>query len=250
MLTIAIRDLQSYFRTPLAYVVLAGFLTLAGFFFFTMLGNFNTVMLQASMNPTLQPSLNEWVITPYYKTLEVILLFLIPILTMRSISEEKREGTFELLATSPISVTKIVWGKFLGVSSTLFLMLLASFIFPLSVIAFADPEIAPTITGFLGIVFFSSIFTALGIAISAFTKHQTVAGVVSLVLFLLLYVIHGAGEKLGSLASTIFNYLSPSTHTEMIYLGVLSSSSLAYFISVIAFGLFVATRALAAERWR
>jgi len=250
MFSIALRDFQSYFRTPLAYAVLAGFITISGFFFFTMLSQFNSVMLQASVSPGINPNLNEWVITPFYKTLEIILVFLIPVLTMRSIAEEKREGTFELLATSPVSVTAIVWGKYLGVSTALFLMLLCSFIFPLSVIAFADPEIFPTITGFFGVILFSLMYAALGIAVSAFTKHQTVAGVVSIVLFLFIYVIHGIGERAGPIGNKIFTYISPSTHSEAIYLGIIASSDIVYFLSAISFGLFLATRALATQRWR
>ena len=250
MFAIALRDFQSYFRTPLAYVVLAGFLTISGFFFFTMLSQFNTLMFEASTNPTIQPNLNEWVITPYYKTLEIILIFLIPVLTMRSIAEEKREGTFELLATSPASTAAIVWGKFLGVSATLALMLLGAFIFPLSVIVFADPEVAPTLTGLLGTLLFSTMFAALGVAVSAFTKNQTVAGVVSIIAFLFLYVIHGIGERAGALLNDLFTYLSPSTHSEGFYLGIIASGDVVYFLSAVAFGLFVATRALATQGWR
>ena len=82
VLAIAQREMKSSFVTPLAYVVIAGFLLLAGFFFFSLLQQFNTVVYQAAMIPDMKPNLNEWVVTPYYQTLEIIMLFLLPILTI------------------------------------------------------------------------------------------------------------------------------------------------------------------------
>src|SRR5215475_12264333 len=118
VITIAGRELRSYFVSPIAYVVLTGFLLLGGWFFFNLLARFN-LLLQLYLsfrNPEAMQrlNLNEFVIAPLLHNLAVILVILIPVVTMRSIAEEKRSGTYELLMTSPLTVTQIVLGKFLG----------------------------------------------------------------------------------------------------------------------------------------
>jgi len=250
ILTIAGREIRSSFVTPLAYVVLSGFLFLAGFFFFGLLQNFNSFLVQAAMMPGASPSLNEWVISPYYQTLEITLVFLVPILTMRSIAEERRAGTFELIATSPLSINDIVFGKFLGVSFLLVVMLLLSFVFPLVLIIAADPEVLPVLVGLLGVILSALAFVAIGIAISCFTKSQVVAGVVGLVVLLMLFLIDVPGQKLGGPIADVLNYLAPTRHLEPMVRGLLEGSDVIYFLSLTAFGLFLANRVLDAERWR
>ena len=250
ILSIASKEFRSSFVTPLAYVILAGFICMSGFFFFSLLQQYNGVVVQAMLMPDLNLNLNEWVITPYFQTLEIILLFLIPILTMRSIAEEKRNGTFELLITSPITVSEIVLGKFLGISFVVGIMLLLSFSFPLTLLFFANPELAPMLGGFLGVFLFALMFTAIGIAISASTKSQTIAGVVGLVIMLLFYVIHAPAEYFGGWAGSTLQYISPSNRLSLISKGVFDLSDFIYFCSVILVGLFFANRILDAERWR
>ncbi len=247
---IARKEIKSSFVTPVAYVVMAGFLLISGFFFFSLLQQYNTVLQQAAMMPDVSPNLNEWVVVPFYQTLEIILIFIIPILTMRSVAEEKRQGTFELLATSPISVGEIVWGKFFGVSFVCVAMLLLGFIFPAVLIVFADPEVPPIFIGFLGMLLFSLSFVALGVAVSTTTKSQTVAGIVSLVALLLLYIIDAPAAKLGEGAAAVFRYMAPSNHSQQMLKGVLAGGDMLYFFSLIALGIFISNRVLDAGRWR
>ena len=249
-LSIAARDVRSAFVTPIAYVVIAGFMLLAGFFFFTILQEFTPMAAQANMLRDVIPNLNEWVVTPYYNVLEVVLIFLVPLLTMRSIAEEKHNGTFEMLITSPLKVSDIVLGKAIAAAVVTFIMLLLSFIFPVVLMIFADPEIKPVFIGFLGLVLFAWSFVAIGVAVSAFTKSQTVAGVVSLVVLLVFYSADAPVQHLTGLPSAILSYLAPGTHTEMMLKGVIYGADIVYFLSVIAFGLFLANRALDAQRWR
>lgn len=248
--TIAAREIRSGFVTPLAYAAAAGFLLISAFFFFSLLQQYNTVVQQAAMMPDMNPSLNEWVVTPFFQTLEIVLVFLIPILTMRSFSEEKRSGTFELLATSAISVTQLVWGKVLGVLVLVFLILLLAFVYPLSLMYYASPEVPPILIGFLGLLLFSCAYTAIGVAASACTSNQTIAGVVSLVLSLVLYVIDAPAAKLGGSAAQVLSYLSPASHTQLLSKGVIAGSDIVYFASLMLFAMFVANRVLEAQRWR
>lgn len=248
--TIAGRDIRSAFVTPVAYVVFAGFLVLSGFFFFTLLQQFNSTASQALMAPSLSPNINEWVVAPYYQVMEVVLIFLVPLLTMRTIAEEKRSGTFEFLITSPLSVSDIVLGKALAVATISFFMLALSFVYPLVLIFFSDPEVLPIIIGFFGLLLFAWSFSAIGMAVSAFTKSQTVAGIVSMVVLLVFFVIDAPAGQLSGWPAQLFFYLSPSRHTDLFLKGVLQGSDLVYFFSVILIGLFVANRALEAQRWR
>lgn len=250
IIAIAGRELRASFVTPLAYVIIASFLIVSGFFFFSRLQWFNTILQQAALMPDVSPNLNQEVIVPLYQTLEIILIFLVPVLTMRALAEERQTGTFELLATSPISVNEIVIGKFLGLGSVVVIMLSLVFVYPLAVILFADPEVPPIVIGFAGILMFSLSFVAIGIAVSACTRSQTVAGVISLVSCLLLYVINIPAPKLGEAAEAVLNYIAPSTHTEMLFKGVLQGSDIVYFGSVCVVGLFITARVLDVNRWR
>lgn len=250
IMAIARREFSSSFLTPLAYVVISGFLLLSGFFFFGLVQQFNAILMRAAMMPNISPNLNEWVIAPFFQTLEIILVFLIPILTMRAVAEERRSGTFELLMTSPVSVSELIVGKFLGVSSVVLVMLLLSFIFPLALILVADPEIMPVLVGFLGILLLAMSFTAIGVSLSAMTKSQTVAGVLSLVVLLIFYVIDMPGSYFGENVAAVLGYLAPSRHSQAMIKGVVTGADLIYFSSVILLGLFIGNRVLDAERWR
>ncbi len=247
---LAEKELRVSFVTPLAYVVMAGFLLLSGFFFFTLLQEFNSQLNQSAMLRELCPSLNELVVEQFYHVLEIVLIFLIPILTMRALAEEKQHGTFELLVTSPLTSSQIVLGKFIGICGVVFAMLGLSFAFPLVLILFSDPEVLPIFIGFLGLLLYSASFVAIGLAISAFTKSQTIAGIVSLVVLLLLSVLDAPAAKLEGVAGEVFTYLDPSTHLDFLFRGVISGTDVFYFLSLTLLGLFVANRVLEAQDWR
>lgn len=248
--TVAGKEVRSTFVTPLGYVVITGFLIVSGFFFFTILQQYNSFLAQASLMRDVTPSLNEWVITPYFQTLEVILIFLVPILTMNAVAGERNQGTFELLLTSPISTGTITLGKFFGTSIVVVIMLGLSFVFPGVLLAFADPEVAPILVGFVGVILCALCFVAIGIAVSSFAKSPIVAGVISLVILLLFYIIDAPAPHVGDAGAAFLKYLAPSTHTEPLIKGVMASTDIVYFLSVVAAGLFIANRALDAERWR
>ena len=250
VLFLAAKELRISFVTPLAYVVMAGFVLLCGFFFFTLLQDYNTQLSVSAMQRDICPSLNKLVVEQFYDVLAIVLIFIIPILTMRVIAEEKQQGTFELLVTSPITPSQIVLGKFLGVCGVVGMMLLLSFAFPLVLIVFTDPELPPIVVGFVGLLLYAASFVALGIAISAFTKSQTIAGIVSLIVLLVFFVIDAPAPKFEGMAADVLTYLDPNTHLDLFFRGVLTGSGVVYFLSVILFGLFVANRVLEAQDWR
>ena len=186
ILAIAAKDLRSQFVSPIAYVVLTGFLLLGGWFFFNLLARFNFLLqLYLSFrNPEAMErlNLNEFVIAPLLHNLSVVLVILVPVITMRSFAEEKRSGTYELLMTSPLSITEIVLGKFLG-----------AFVFVLRHGAAdrrlsADPRRSTAIprsgvilSGYLGLLLLATAFVSVGLLTSSFTENQIIAAVSCLV---------------------------------------------------------------------
>lgn len=253
-LAIARRELLSFFVSPVAYFVITGFVLLAGYFFFNFLAIYNTVLARFTSMPYRgemeTPNLNQWVVEGYYQTLLVILVFLIPLLTMRIIAEEKRRGTFELLVTSPLSVRQIVMGKFIGVGSVIVLMNVLILGFPALLYTFGNPEGLPILSGFLAVTLCSLAFASIGMAVSSFTENQVVAGVSSMVVLLLLYVIHAPAESIGGSVGSVLEYLSPTLQVRDLIRGVISLKALVYFFSLMTLGLFLSERALEAHRWR
>lgn len=247
------RELLAFFVSPIAYFVITGFTLLVGFFFFNHLSYFAQLVEMSAMISLRGrdlPNLNQTVIEGVYQTMVVILVFLIPLLTMRTIAEEKKKGTFELLITSPVSVSQIVLGKFLSIAIVLIVMLSVNLIFPALLITYGDPEILPIVSGFLGLVLCSLGFASIGMAVSSFTENQVVAGVISMVTLLLLYVIQAPAESLGGTAAEVVRYLSPVDQLQDLLRGIITLKSITYFVSLIVVGLFLSQRALEAYRWR
>jgi ABC-2 type transport system permease protein len=254
ILAICKRELLAFFVSPIAYFVITGFALLVGFFFFNYLAFFARMFEMSQMMAFRGggelPNLNQVVIEGLFQTMVVILVFLIPLLTMRIVAEEKRRGTFELLITSPVSVTEVVVGKFLSLAVVIIAMLSISFIFPLLLMVYGNPEIPPIVSGFCGVVLCALGFASIGMAVSSFTENQIVAGVSSMVVLLLLYVIQAPAESLGGTSAEVLRYLSPIDQVQQFLRGVVSLKSVTYFASLILLGIFLSQRALEAHRWR
>lgn len=253
IIAICKRELLSFFVSPIAYFVITGFTLLVGYFFFNL---FSIFLQMYQMAPYLQmrgmplPNLNQTIVEGLYQTMIVILVFLVPLLTMRIVAEEKRRGTFELLLTSPVSVSEIVLGKFLSLAAVIVVMLGIAFVFPLLLIVYGTPEIPPIFSGFVGVLLCTLGFASIGMAVSSFTENQIVAGVSSMVTLLLLYVIQAPAESLDGTAAAVFRYLSPVEQVQDFIRGVVTLKSTVYFLSMIGLGLFMSQRALDALRWR
>ncbi|MCK6554261.1 ABC transporter permease [Candidatus Binatia bacterium] len=251
---IAGKELRSYFVSPIAYVVLTGFLLLGGWFFFNLVARFDFLLsiYSAMRNPEAQArlNLNDFVIAPLLHNLSVILVILTPVITMRSFAEEKRAGTYELLMTSPLSVTEIVLGKFLGVLGFLVVMLGLTAVYPAILLAYGNPEVGIMASGYLGLFLLAVSFACVGLLTSAFTDNQIVAAVSCLVILLLLYVISWPADTAGGMLGPLLKYLSLTEHFAEMVRGVIRLQDLVYFGSVIVLALFVTQRAVESVRWR
>jgi ABC-2 type transport system permease protein len=252
--TIAGKELRSYFVSPIAYVVLTGFLLLGGWFFFNLLARFNFLLsiYSAMRNPEAQMrlNLNDFVIAPLLHNLSVVLVILVPVITMRSFAEEKRSGTYELLMTSPLSITEIVAGKFLGALGFLIVMVGLTGIYPLILLMYGNPEMGVIAAGYLGLLLLAVAFVTVGLLTSSFTENQIIAAVSCLVLLLLLYVISWPADTAGPVLGAVLKYVSLTEHFGQMVKGVLDTKDLVYFGSVILLALFLTQRSVESVRWR
>src|SRR5687768_3262265 len=251
VLAIAHKELKAYFASPIAYVVIGLFALVFGFFYYIGVAFFvqqSAQMMGMQGGPT--QNVNEQVIRGLFLNASVILLFVLPMITMRTYSEEKRSGTIELLLTAPLTDVQIIMGKFLGAMALYAAMLAVTLIHLGVLFAFGTPEWIPIATGYLGLLLMGGCFISVGLLISSFTRNQIVAVMATFAVFLLLWVINWAGPLTGPRTSAVLEYLSITSHLDDFTRGVVDTKHVVYYVSFIAFGLFLTARSVDTERWR
>jgi ABC-2 type transport system permease protein len=250
ILALAGKELRAYFVSPIAYVLLVFFALLFGWFYVASVN----VMVQLSMGQFgMGPqvvNINEFMIRPLFGNTAVILLFLLPMLTMRSFAEEKRSGTMELLLTSPLSDMEIILGKFFGAFALFLLMLSVTAVHMGVLFWYGDPELGSILTGYLGLALMGGSFIALGLLVSSATRNQVVAGVGTFSLLLLFWVLSWMSDSAGPTAGAILSYLSILEHFDDFSKGVIDTAHVTYYLSFIVFGLFLTAKSVDSERWR
>jgi len=252
-LAIAHKEVRAYFASPIAYIVIGFFALLFGWFYIGILDWFvrqGMQMGQFGMQGPQNLNINQQMIRPLLQNVTILVLFLMPMVTMRTYSEEKRSGTIELLLTSPITDFQIIMGKFLGAMALYGVMLLVSLIHIGVLFAFGNPEWKPVITFYLGLLLLGGCFVSLGLFISSLTKNQIVAGMVTFAVFLLLWIVTWVGSAWGPTAETVTQRLSIIDPLDDFGKGVLDTKHLVYYLSFIAFGLFLTAKSVDSERWR
>jgi ABC-2 type transport system permease protein len=250
-LAIAHKELRSYFTSPIGYVVIGFFALLYGFFYSTYLSYFVRQSMQMAQFGSSEPmNVNQMMIRPALQNITILLLFLMPMITMRSYAEEKRSGTMELLLTSPITDLEIILGKFLGALALWVAALAVTLIHVALLFYFGNPEWKPIVTAYLGLLLMGGCFISLGLLISSFTSNQIVAGMATFGVFLLFWVINWIGSFSGPTVDKITKYISIIDHFDDFGKGVIDTSHLIYYISFISFGLFLTAKSVDSERWR
>ena len=251
ILAIAHREIKAYFGSPIAYIVIGFFALMFGYFYYALLVFFDQNSLRmAGMGGPQTANINEQMIRPVFLNSSVILLFVLPLITMRTYSEEKRSGTIELLLTSPFTDFQIIMGKFLGAMGLYAAMLGITLIHIGVLFAFGNPEWRPVVTAYLGMLLMGGCFIAVGLLISSMTKNQIVAGMITFAVFLMLWVINWIASFTGPTTQAVLNYLSITGHLDDFTNGVLDTRHLVYYLSFITFGLFLTARSVDTERWR
>jgi ABC-2 type transport system permease protein len=228
------------------------FAVVSGFFFWVYLRGFVEygMAMQMRGRPT-SMNLNEQIIRPLLGTEGVIGLFLIPLITMRLFAEEKRSGTIELLATSPIRDWEVILGKWLAALTIYASMLLLSALNFAFLFKYGNPDWKPLAIGYLGLLLQAGALLAIGTFISSLTKNQIIAGAVTFGICLVLWIISSVGEFETATWAQVLSYMSVLTHYEESFAkGVLDVKDAVFYLTVILLGLFFTARSMESLRWR
>ena len=276
-LAIAWREIRAYFTSPLAYVVIGIFLLLSGFIYWSSLVHFSELCLSYGNNPYYMNLLNvnDMVIRPLFGSMAVIFLLVIPVISMRTLAEERKNGTAELLFTCPVTSTEVVAGKFLGSAFVIVVMLAATLTYPLIIISKSNPDLKPAFVGYLGVLLLALSLLGIGILISSMTENQIVAAVGAFGVFLMLWALNWAAEAATSVTlagladkatlglwsklglgiggptlADLLNEVSITQRMQDFRKGVLDTGNIVFYLSVVFLSLFLTQRVVESQRWR
>jgi len=224
------KEEMALFTSPIAYVVMSVFLVIMGYTF--------TLTLFLTHVPTL---------VHLFLQIYVLFLLTVPIITMRLVAEERRLRTLEILLTSPLTEVSIVLAKFLASVSLIVVMLLLSYTYALTLAVMGAPDWGPIYSGYIGLFLLGAALVAIGLMTSSMVSNQVIAALLSLSIFLVLWIIDYLGWLLPDPFNALFVNLSLLVHFRPFATGSLFLSDAGYFLSVTLLGLFVSVRALA---WR
>ena len=245
------KELRSYFVSPIGYFLLVMFAFIFGYFFWTDMYYVMQATMQAQMEGEPFPmDLNEQVIRPLLSNINVIALFFLPMITMRLFAEEKRSGTIELLATSPVHDIEIILGKWLAAVIMYGLMLLTSVFDFIFMFKYGNPNWKPVAIGYLGLLLQAGALLAIGTFISTLTKNQIIAGAATFGVCLLLFVLNWVSQFETATWAQVLSYMSVNGHFDSFARGVLDSKDAIFDATVIFLGLFFTARSMESLRWR
>jgi gliding motility-associated transport system permease protein len=249
--TIFRKEFKSYFASPIAYLLMAIFAVIFGYFFYVATAIFvQRGMESQMMGQSFPMDMNEWIIRPLLMNVSVIGLFLVPMISMRLFAEEKRSGTMELLMTSPVRDIEVILGKWFAALALYASILSLSVVSMAFLFAYGKPDWKPILVGYLGLLLQGGCLLAIGTFISTTTKNQIIAGGATFAVCLLLWVFDWVSSYETAAWAKVMAYLSVMTHFEGFAKGVLDSKDVIFYISMIFFGLFLTARSMESVRWR
>lgn len=248
MFTIAWKELRSTFGTTVGWLVLAAFLLISGLFWSSMVVQYVEQSNNFVDNPyaAQQIKLTDYLLSPYFGNMAVILLMIVPALSMRLFSEELKSRTMELLFTSPVTTLEIVLGKFLGTMGFIAVMLACTVYVPATVWFYGTPDWGTLFTGYLAVWLVCSTVVSIGMLFSSMTPNALVAVIASFAASLSLWLLSWWADGPDSFAVKV----SIAGHMEDLLRGAISLTDIAYFASLIAFFLFATHQRIDAYRWR
>jgi ABC-2 type transport system permease protein len=245
------RELNSYFTSPIAWLLLTMYSVIFGWIFWNFLAEFIKQGIDMEMMGQASPmNLNEQVIRPLLGTSSFLGLFMIPLISMRLFAEEKRNGTIELLATSPVHDIEIILGKWVAATLLYCWIIVFSSINFVFLFRYGNPDWKPMAVTFLGVFLQGAALLAVGTFISTLTKNQIIAGALTFGACLMLWVFSWVSSYDSSSWAQVFSYMSVITHFDTFDRGVLSTKDAIYYLSVIFLGLFFTARSMESLRWR
>ena len=238
---IAVNELNRLFKSPLAWVIMAVVQFLLAIFFYLLLSQY--------MQPTSAGAgLTEVVVSGMYQIAGVILLLVSPLLTMRLITEERRLGTIKLLFSSPLSITELVLGKYVGIITFYILILIMISLMPASLMFGTQLDLGQIASGLIGVFLLMSSFAAIGLFISSLTNSPSIAAISTFGVLFLLWIINIAGTNASESTAAIFSYLSLLKHYNSLLNGVFNSADVLFYILVSVFFIVLSIWRLDAER--
>ena len=226
------KEVKSYFYSPIAYVMIGLFTILTSIFF--TLGNLQNQ--SSDLNSLLQNSI-------------IFLCFIIPILTMKIIAEDRKNGTDVLLITSPVSIISVVLGKFLASYFVFVVLTVISFIYPIILVIFGAKITSVMILGYLGFLLLGAAFISVGIFASSLTESQVVAAIIGIVAIVIMIMADSIATSIGGFIGVVLGWFSLLTRYEDFKNGILSLSPIVYYLSFTAVFLFLAVRMIEKRRW-
>lgn len=234
--TVTRRELSAQFYSPIAYVVIAIFLMVSGIFFLTI---------------DFRPGAESSVRALFGGYMPLILVFMLPMLTMRVLSEEFRSGTIETLMTAPVDDADVVLGKFFGSLLFFGVMLVTTLIYPVLVAMYGPLDVGMALCSYLGMALVGGLFIAVGVFFSACTSNQVIAVVCS---FVLLAIFTFLAEYLGSISEgtlrVVLQHLAVLSHYQDFTRGLIDTNHVVYFLTTTGVFLFLAVKVLEFRRWR
>lgn len=233
MTAIFSRELKSYFTSPVGYIFLGIYLLFSGLFFIAI---------------NLQNTITE--MAYYFSNLTIILVFIVPLLTMRLFSEERRNKTDQLLLTAPVTVTKIVLGKYFSAIALFGITLIITFIYPLAMLLYGNPMIFPIIAHYLGFYLLGCCLIAVGVFVSSTTESQITAAIITFVILLFIQ-LYGLISSLfnNAVVKKVIDWLSIMKRYNELTTGILSVSSIIFFISFVSVFIFLTIQTIEKRRW-
>lgn len=226
------RELKSYFLSPIAYVLIGFFIILSSVFF--LLINLGSQYSDFSAN---------------LSTMGFLLIFIIPILTMKILAEDRKNGTEVLLVTSPVSITEIVIGKFLASLSVFLVMVLITFIYPIILFILGTPPFAQLVGAYVGFVLLGGAFVSVGVFASSLTENQVVAAVISFVSLVLMWLMDSISSYAGGTMAKILDWFSLLSRYNSFSKGILDLAPIIYYLSFIVVFLFLTIQVIEKRRW-
>lgn len=249
-LVIARKELRQLFGSPIAYVALAMFFVIVGFLFFSLVGLYSLQVLQLQGTPPPDFNPTRIIFTPLYQDITFVLILLVPVLTMRLVSEEDRAHTMELLATSPVTNTAIILGKYLAVVLLFLLLAAISAYMPLSLALIGRLDWGLLASTYVGLLLLGATFLAIGLFASTLNENQIVSAAIGFALLLIFWVLGFAQQASASSVQQVLSALSFATHFSNLSGGVIDTKDVLFFLSLAGFFLFLAVVALESRKWR
>lgn len=240
---IALHEFNRFFKSSTAWIILAVVQFLLAIFFFVLLSQY-----VAAPQLAVQFGLTEFVVANVLQISGIILLLVTPFITMRLVSDERRLGTIKLLYSSPVTITELVLGKFIGVALFYIVALLLISLLPLCLSFGTHLDIGQIIATFLGLLLLVLAFSAIGLFVSSLTSHPNVAAIGTFGILFILWIINLAGNNASETTAAIFNYASLIRHYQNFVNGIFNSVDVIYYLLVITVFISLTIWRLDAER--